>query len=149
MNGLINKIIGVILVLVLMVLMLSNVMVAQQLEARRSIIAEVTNFVDEVTDTGNLNERDVTDLKMAVNAYGPSCNVDIYRYTRVVEPIPGQNGKTQTSYVISDNIYNWNQGDLVKVHVEEVGFTGLSFFLYATLHLSLKPVDFGLAGRIR
>lgn len=70
MYGFINKILGVIMCFIIIVLMLSAVMVSEQLQARRSIAAEVTNFVDEVTDTGVLNEKHVADLYLACSAYG-------------------------------------------------------------------------------
>ena len=59
MYGFINKILGVVLCFIMIVLMLANVMVSDQLQARRSIVAEVTNFVDEVTDTAVLDEKHV------------------------------------------------------------------------------------------
>lgn len=62
MYGFINKILGVVLCFIMIVLMLANVMVSDQLQARRSIVAEVTNFVDEVTDTAVLDEKHVADL---------------------------------------------------------------------------------------
>ena len=54
MYGFINKILGVIMCFIIIVLMLSAVMVSEQLQARRSIAAEVRNFVGEVTGTGVL-----------------------------------------------------------------------------------------------
>ncbi len=149
MTNVVNKLLGVVIVLVLIVLMLCNVMVADQLQARRSIVAEVTNFVDEVSDSGVLNEKKVSDLYLACNAYGPACNVTITRYTRQVNPKPGATGETYTTYAVSGNIYSWNQGDLIKVDVDEVGYTSLSYFIYMTTKLSMRPVDFELTGRIR
>lgn len=150
MSNVINKILGVVLVLVLLVLMLCNVMVADQLQARRSVVAEVTNFIDEITDTGTLDEKKVSDLYLACNAYGPVCDVTITRYTRQVNPKPdGDPGETYTTYAVSTDIYTWNQGDLCKVEVKEVGYTSLSYFLYMTTRLSMRPVDFALTGRIR
>ena len=149
MSGVVTKILGVVMVLVLLVLMLCNVMVADQLQARRSIVAEVTNFIDEITDTGQLDERKLSDLYLACNAYGPVCDVKVTRYTRQVNPVTGKHGEYYTTYAVSTDMYNWNQGDLCKVTVEEVGFTSLSYFLYAVTGLSMAPVDFGLTGRIR
>lgn len=149
MYGIVNKILGVILCLALAVLMLANVMVADQLQARRSIVGEVTNFVDEITDTGYLDEKGLQDLYLGCNSYGPTCNVTVIRYARVIQPDPTHPGSTYTTYTVSDNIYKWNQGDICKVSVDEVGYTSLSYFLYMTLHLTLQPVDFNLAGRIR
>lgn len=149
MYGIVNKLLGIVIALVLIVLMLANVMVGNQLQSRRSIVAEVTNFVDEVTDTGTLTEKHVQDLYLGCNAYGPVCDVTIQRLQRVIEPDPANPGKTYTTYAVSDNIYTWNQGDLCKVQVEEVGYTGVAYFLYSVLGLNMAPVDFGFTGRIR
>ncbi len=147
MTNVVSKVLGVVIVLALMLLMLCNVMVADQLQARRSIVAEVTNFVDEVSDSGTLDEKKVSDLYIACNGYGPVCNVTVTRYTRQVNPKPG--GGTYTTYGVADNIYTWNQGDLIKVSVDEVGYTSMSYFLYVTTKLSMRPVEFELTGRIR
>ena len=94
MYGFINKILGVIMCFIIIVLMLSAVMVSEQLQARRSIAAEVTNFVDEVTDTGVLNEKHVADLYLACSAYGPLVDVQVLRYVKVVNPDPKKPGET-------------------------------------------------------
>lgn len=149
MYGFINKMLGVILCFFMIVLMLSNVMVSDQVQARRSIVAEVTNFVDEVTDTAVLDEKHVADLYLACSAYGPLVDVQILRYVKVVNPDPKSPGDTYMTYVASEDIYKWNQGDLLRVKVKEVGPTGLSSFLYRVFGLYMAPVDFTLAGRIR
>ena len=149
MYGFINKILGVVLCFILIIIMLVNVMVSDQLQARRSIVAEVTNFVDEVTDTAVLDEKHVADLYLACSAYGPLVDVQILRYAKVVNPDPKNPGDTYMTYVGSDDIYSWNQGDLLKVKVTEVGPTGLASFLYSVFGLNMAPVDFTLAGRIR
>ena len=56
MYGFVNKILGVVLCFAMMVIMICSVMLSDQIQARRSIVAEVTNFLDEVTDSGNLIE---------------------------------------------------------------------------------------------
>ena len=149
MYGIVNKILGVVLVLYMIVLMLCNVMVTEALQARRSIVAEVTNFIDEITDAGTLNEKQIEDLYLACNAYGPVCNVTVTRYKRIANPDPTQPGQAYTTYAVSDNIYTWDQGDLCKVTVEEVGYTSMAYFLYTAMHLTLQPVSFDLTGRIR
>lgn len=69
--------------------------------------------------------------------------------SKVVNPDPKSPGDTYMTYVGSDDIYHWNQGDLLKVKVTEVGPTGLASFLYSVFGLNMAPVDFTLAGRIR
>lgn len=149
MYGIVNKILGILLAFVLLLIMLANVMVADQLQARRSIVSEVTVFIDEVTDTGTLTEKQYQDLMMACNAYGPICNVEVQRYVRIVNPLPGHPGETYTTYALTNDIWHWNQGDLCKVVVDEAGYTGMSYFLYTTIGLVMQRVDFQLTGRVR
>ena len=96
-----------------------------------------------------LDEKHVADLYLACSAYGPLVDVQILRYAKVVNPDPKSPGDTYMTYVGSDDIYHWNQGDLLKVKVTEVGPTGLASFLYSVFGLNMAPVDFTLAGRIR
>lgn len=133
----------------MILLMISSVMLSDQVQARRSIVAEVTNFIDEVTDTGVLDKDTAADLYLACSAYGPAVDVQILRYVKVVNPDPKNAGSTYLTYVASDNIYSWNQGDVIKIKVSEVAPTGISSFLYNTFGMLLSPVDFTLAGRIR
>lgn len=149
MYGFVNKILGLVIAFILILLMMANVMVAHHLQARRSIVAEVTNFVDEVTDSATCGEPQLRDLYLACSQYGPVCDVQVLRYTRVVNPDPNRPGYTYTSYVVADDLTKWNMGDICKVHVEEVGTTGIAYFLYQSLGLSMGPVDFSLAGRVR
>ena len=149
MYGIVNKILGVLMVLILMILMLCNIMVAHQLQARRSVVAEVTNFVDELTDTGTLTEKHITDLNLAVNAYGPVCDVKIERYARIINPDPKAPGQTYTTYAYDEDISTLNQGDLCKVTVTEAGHTGIAYFLYRVLSIVMQPIDFSFTGRIR
>lgn len=149
MYGIINKIIGLVIAFIIVILMFASVMVADQLQARRSIVAEVTNFLDEMTDSAILDEAHIQDLYLACNSYGPVCDVTILRYTRVVNPIPGTAGRSRVTYNPMSDITNWNQGDICQVTVKEVGMTSFSYFLYNTLGLRMAEVDFTLAGRIR
>lgn len=150
MYGIMNKILGIIVAFVLVIFMLANVMVADQLQARRSIVAEVTNFIDEITDSAAMDDQHIADLYLACNAYGPICDVQVLRYTRVVNPVPGSSPpRSRVSYVPVDKTDTWNQGDICQVTVKEVGMTGLSYFLYNSLGLHMAPVDFTLAGRVR
>lgn len=149
MYGFINKILGIVLCFAMMVIMVCSVMLSDQIQARRSVVAEVTNFLDEVTDSGNLTERQVADLYLACSGYGPTCDVQLLRYVKVVNPDPKNPGSTYTTYVGSDDFYTWNQGDILKIKVTEIGYSSTSSFLYSTLGILLAPVDFTLAGRIR
>lgn len=147
MYGIINKILGVLLCFLMILAMIANVIVSDQVQARRSIVAEVTNFVDEVTDTGVLDDARLSDLYLGCSAYGPVVDVQVTRYVRIVNP--DGVGSVYITYVASEELSTWNKGDLVKVSVQEVGPSGLSGFLYRVFNMSIAPVDFTLSGRVR
>lgn len=149
MTGVISKILGVILVFFMALSMVANAVVSEQLQARRSIVSEVTNFIDETTDTGGFDDARLADFYLGCNAYGPLVDVQITRYVKVVNPDPVNAGQTLTTYIVSTDITTWNKGDIIKVSVEEVGPTGFASFLYRMFHISLAPVEFSLSGRVR
>ena len=138
MYGFVNKILGVILCLALIIIMLSTVMVTDYLQATRSIVAEVTNFVDEVTDTGVLTPAHLSDLYMACASYGIQADVQVVRYVKVINPDPTDPDSTIRNYVVNEDIYNWKQGDLVKVNVSSIGQTGMMSFLYHVFGLNVS-----------
>lgn len=149
MYGFINKILGVILCLAMIIIMLSTVMVTNYLQATRSIVAEVTNFVDEVTDTGILTPAQLSDLYMACASYGIQSDVQVLRYVKVINPDPTDPNTVIRNYTVNEDIYSWKQGDLVQVKVHSIGQTGMMSFLYHVLGLNVSNLDFTLAGRIR
>ena len=149
MYGFINKIIGLFLCVVMIVLMLSTVIVTDYLQATRSVIAEVTNFVDEVTDTGMLTPNHLSDLYVACASYGIQTDVQVMRYVKVVNPDPKNAEETVRTYVANEDIYTWKQGDLIRVKVNAIGQNGLASFLYHLYGLNVSNLDFTLAGRIR
>lgn len=149
MTNIVSKMMAVLLVFILVVEMLCFVMVSEQITATRSIVADVTNFIDEVTDTGVADKKSVADLYLACDSHGPLLDVQILRLKKVVNPDPKHLGKTVVTYVGDDNIYEWNQGDSCKVVVKQVGATGMEYFAYSTFGFTLAPVNFTLAGRIR
>ena len=149
MYGFINKIVGLFLCFMMIVLMLSTVVVTNYLQATRSVIAEVTNFVDEVTDTGVLTPDQLSDLYVACASYGIQTDVKVMRYVKVVNPYPENPSSTVRTYVANEDIHTWKQGDLIRVQVNSIGQSGMASLLYHLYSLSVSNLDFTLAGRIR
>lgn len=147
MNGAVSKFIGIVLIFFMALAMFGHAILSEQVLMRRSIVAEVTNLIDEVTDTGVLDDTRIADFYLGCASYGPLVDVEIIRYVRIINPKPG--GGTYVSYVVSDDITNWSEGDLIKVVVNEIGPTNFASFLYNICSLSLSPIDFSLAGRVR
>lgn len=153
MSDILGKILGVIIAFVLCILApLTIVTMSDDMVDRRAIYSEMTTFVDQIIDTGELTKEQLADFMYGVSSYGPVCEVKIVRYIRVVNPKAG--GGITVSYTPTD-IYaegshiNFNQGDLIQVHVEAVEYTGMQKVARLALGTALRPLDYTVTGRVR
>lgn len=151
MTDIFGKILGIILAFILaIVLPLSLVMVTNQSTARTSLLNETQNFIDEVIDTKSVTEEQLEDFYLGMASYGPLVDVTVERYVRVINPDPARgDGYTRVTWMATDNIYDYNQGDIIKVNVKGIGYTGEERFIMNTLGFLMPEVDFSLAGRVR
>jgi inner membrane protein involved in colicin E2 resistance len=152
MGDIFGKLIGLILAFILLLLVpLSIVVLMEEVADRRSIINEVSNIIDEIADTRTLTDAQIADFYAGVSSYGPLVDVTIYRYIRTINPDGSTTDPddTYTSYVISENLDNWFQGDICKVRVRAIGYTGAQRYIMGTFGIMLPEFDFTLAGRVR
>lgn len=75
--------------------------------------------------------------------------MDIERYVRTVDPDPVHEEEISVSYVYSDDISTFNQGDKIKVRVHAINYTGAQRLLRSSIGLWLPGIDYSLAGRVR
>lgn len=123
MSDFINKIIGLFMVFILLVLapLIINSL-STSLTMKRAVLNEMTNFIDKVTDSGRITAPQKTDFfYLGCSSHGVTVDVRIKRYIRVVNSDGA--GSTITTYVLSDKIDNWNQGDIIEVEVEAIDYT--------------------------
>lgn len=148
MTDLFNKILGVLLAFVLFVgaPMVINTM-SKELTMKRSVLNEMTNFIDKVTDNGRLTETDLADFYLGISAYGVAMNATINRYAKVVNP-DGNDG-TYTSYVYQKDITTWHTGDIIQVKVEAIDFTAAQRLQHRILRLAPVKFEQTLAGMVR
>lgn len=148
MTDLINKILGVLLAFVLLAgaPLIINAM-NRDLTVNRSVLNEMTNFIDKVTDNGRITETDLADFHLGISSYGMAMDATISRYMKVVNP-DGQGG-TYTSYVFNDDLTTWNTGDIIKVQVQAIDYTGAQRIQNRILRLHPAKFDQTLAGMIR
>ncbi|MDR1523135.1 MAG: hypothetical protein LBS29_04225 [Endomicrobium sp.] len=150
MSDIVGKVLSIILAFILLCIApLSMVTLMEELADRRSIMNEVANFVDEIIDSKSLTQDNLADFYIAIASYGPVVDAKVVRYVREINPDPLSAGTTYTSYVVADNMFQWNQGDLVKVTVNQIGVTGPQRFIMGTIGLVLSEFDYTQAGRIR
>jgi len=148
MTDLFNKILGVLLAFILLAgaPLIINTM-TRDLTINRSVLNEMTNFIDKVTDNGRLTDTDLADFQLAISSYGMAMDATISRYMKVVNPDGA--GGTYTSYVFSDDISTWNTGDIMKVKVQAIDYTGAQRLQNRILRLTPAKFEQTLAGMIR
>ena len=148
MTDIFNKILGVLLAFVILVggpLIIKSM--GKDLTMNRSILNEMTNFIDKVTDNGRLSDADLEDFYLGISSYGMTMDATVRRYMKVVNP-DGKQG-TYTSYVLNDDLSKWNQGDIIKVTVKAVDYTGGQRLQNRILHLAPSKFEQTLAGMVR
>lgn len=116
--------------------------------ARRAIINEVSMFIDEVIDTGEVSDTLLTDFQLGCNSHGPIIQIEIVRYVKTIDPDP-INGGTYTTYVVADDITHYNQGDHIQVTVKTIGYSGTQRMVMSTVGIMLPKFECTLAGRVR
>lgn len=147
-TDLFNKILGVLLAFVLLAgapLVIQTM--SRDLTVHRSVLNEMTNFIDKVTDNGRLTPADLADFQLGISSYGLAMDATISRYMKVVNPDGA--GGTYTSYVFSDDLTTWNTGDIIKVKVQAIGYSGGQWLQNRILRLTPAKFEQTLAGMIR
>lgn len=148
MNDFFTKLIGLFLAFFLLVIApITNNALAQDLTMKRAILNEMTNFVDKVTDSGQISDAMLSDFYLGCASHGAVVDVSVQRYIKIVNP--DGSGGTYITYVLSDEIAKWNKSDIVKVKVEAIGYTGAQRLMWYFLKLVTPKLEFELAGMVR
>lgn len=153
MGDIFGKILGVILAFILCIMApLTVIAMSDDMADRRAIYADITAFVDQTIDTGNITDLQLKEFLYAVSSHGPVCDVKIVRQMRVVNPDP--KGGTVVTYVPMDVFLDgvpmhFNQGDLIQVSVEAVEYTGAQRIARMSIGVALQPIAYSIAGRVR
>lgn len=148
MTDIFNKILGVILAFTLLAggPLVINTM-SKDLTLNRSVLNEMTNLIDRVTDNGRLSEEELADFYLGISSYGITMDATVKRYIKVVNPDSASG--TYTSYVLSDNLATWNQGDIIKVTVKAIDYTAGQRIQNRILRLTPAKFDQTLSGMVR
>jgi len=148
MSDIINKIIGVFMAFIILAggPLIINTM-SMDLTMNRSVLNEMTNLIDKVCDNGRLTPTDLSDFYLGVSSYGVSMDATVKRYMKVVNP--DGSGGTYTSYVLNEDTQTWKEGDIIKVTVKAIDYTGAQRIQYRLLHMTPPKFDQTLAGMVR
>lgn len=150
MSDFINKIVTIILIFVLLVLapLLISYM-GTDMVTERLVLNEVTQFIDRVTDKGEITNSDLNDVYLGVNSHGGIYDVRVERYIRTATEDPLKVGTVKTVYYNTENTGDLNVGDVVKVHIEEIGISNSKRLLWLLLRIDKGSFEFSLAGTVR
>jgi hypothetical protein len=144
----INKVIGVIIAFVILGAgPLINYSETKDTERSRNVLNEMANFINKVSDTGKLTDLELADFYLGVSSHGATMDAKVQRYVKVVNP--DGSGGTYTSYTPTDSITKWNKGDMIKVTVTAIEYSGGEKLLQNILGISPAKFDNTLAGMIR
>jgi hypothetical protein len=150
MNDIAGKVISLIICFIMLIAApLTLVSVSEDMTSRRSVLNEVSNFIDEVVDTKTISDDRLADFNLGIASHGLLLNVTVKREKRVTNPDPDSEGKTYTRYLPVTNIYDYQTGDIVKVEIRQLGYNGRQRFIQRLTRLRTPPLNFSLAGRVR
>lgn len=148
MTDLFGKIVGVFLAFLL--LGCATLIIDTKIDEvgmKRSIYNEMTNFIDKTTDSGKISKRDLSDFYLGVSSHGVAMDAKIQRYVRVVNPDGA--GGTYTTYTLSENINDWNKGDIIKITCKTIGYTSGQKFTHRLMGVSPSDTPYVLSGMVR
>ncbi|GKU77575.1 hypothetical protein [Paenibacillus sp. L3-i20] len=147
MADIINKILGVLIAFAILVggpLVITSM--NKDLTMNRSVLNEMTNFIDRVTDNGRLSSQELSAFYTSISSHGVAMDATVYRYMKVVVP---DGAGTRTTYMLVDDNTIWNQGDIIKVRVQAVDYSGAQRIQNRLLRLTPPKFDQTLAGMVR
>jgi len=112
-------------------------------------IANTRNLIDEVIDTRELTEDTLADFNIKMAALSEYYTCEIIRKVKVINPDPLNPGQTYTTYIIVDDISQYNQGDLIVVNVEQIGGNMYQNLARKLMGSAVQSDTITLCGRVR
>lgn len=106
-------------------------------------------FLDKVADTKILTEDMIADFNLEIASCSVGLDARISRETKVINPDPLNPGKTYATYCLTDDIYNWEQGDVITVEVRGVGTSVYEVLAEFMSFITIPSKDFTLARSVR
>ena len=148
MTDFLNKIIATILAFMILFVGPAAVLtLSMQLTMERSVMNEMSSFVDKVTDNGTITDTELADFYLGAASNGAVMDIKIYRYMTVA--VPDGTGGTDTVYQLVDNIMSYNKGDYIQVRVKAIDYTGAQRLLYRIANIFMGKFDETMSGRVR
>lgn len=148
--NIIGVVLGTVLGIFLLVLFpMYQIGIYEQVSAQEQSLSYTRNLIDEVIDSRQLTESTLQNFYLNIGSASSNLSAEIIRETKVVNPDPLKPGSTYVAYLANDDIYNYNQGDLITVHVYQVGSSLTERIAMSALNLKISSIDFTLTMRVR
>lgn len=110
---------------------------------------ECRNLTDRIIDTREYTEEMEEDFNLAVASTNNTFTASVTREVKMVNPDPLNPGSTYTSYMVTDDIRTYKQGDLVTVTIKQVGLSPLQTIASRILGQVYYTSDITYTARVR
>ena len=121
-------------------------------KSQEIILNETQLFLDKVADTREITQADLDDFTLALASTSIPVEFEIQRKAKMWNPDPASNTipkATITAWVPTENIYEYESGDIIKVTVKQVGENFYQSFSLRALGMFTPEVEFTLGRMVR
>lgn len=148
MHGFLSRVVGLILAFLLLVVApLLNTYGTQEMENRMETLNDVSEFLDKVTDKGEITEDDLNEFYLAAESHGMTLDVKVERLVKTATLL--DDGTVSTTYIVADDYHNLNVGDIVKVQLEEISTTPYKKMLNTFLRIENRSYKLDMAKMVK
>ena len=148
MAGHLTRIVSLLLIfLMLIIAPLIYAYSITEMEGRRLILNDVTQFLDKVTDKGTITEDDLTEFTLLINSHGIVIQPVVKRLVRASIVTPS--GEIRTIHIPVDDLTSLNQRDTVQVKLKEVSSSIYRRILKAILRVDESEFTLEMAAVVR
>lgn len=120
--------------------------------AQTVLLNEAQLVIDKIADSKEITQADLDDYALAFASTSIPVKFTIIRKVKAVNPDPLSTTipkRTITTWIPTNNIQNWEQGDIVVIKVEQLGNSFSQDFAQRVLHAQISKVNFQLSKMVR
>lgn len=152
-KGFIGSIVfGIVTVYAFFVLTIYYTGVIEYARAEEQIRTETSLFLDKVADTKEITKSDLEDFTLAMASSSIPVTFEIRRGQRQVNPDPASTTipkKTHTTWVLTDDIYEYDDSDTISVEVKQIGSSFYQTFSARVLNMYISDVSLKMERMVR
>lgn len=149
MRGFASKVTLVLLLLFIFLMIFAESVVGNALRDQYEMLTIAQELKDEIIDSGVVTEAMLKEFEARIAGYSSVVAYDITREMLVVEPDTMNSGEHVPSYIKTDDISHFNQGDHVTVHIYELSLGSTMFTVQNLFSVFVPKLDATFTGRVR